>query len=49
MKQLALWAVAAVVVVWLVQYPQSAAHIISALATALNHALAGLVRFAGRL
>lgn len=49
MRKLALWIVVAVIVVWLVQYPTSAAHVFDSLASGLNHALNAVARFATRL
>lgn len=49
MKKLAFWIVVAILVIWLVQYPTSAAHIFASLASGLNHALAAVSRFAYRL
>jgi hypothetical protein len=43
MKRFWLWVLAITIVVWLVQYPDSAARVFTALATTLNHALATFV------
>jgi hypothetical protein len=46
-KRYAMWALAAIVVIWVVQNPASAAHVIHAVTAALGHAARSLSALAG--